>query len=359
MWLEVLTGREAGRAVEVGGDELVVGRDRRCDLVLRGDEQVAPRHAVLRRLADGRYEIEDLGARGGTFVAGRRINRPVVLEGCEQLCFGDTFAVLTPAAPRRGGRLRVRLLAAAAVLGLAVVGATAALLAPRTGGGEAERPRLVAASVPRAAPAEPVPAGPSQEPAVAETAPAAVGPAHVVFRDDFSDPGSGWEVFDTGIASAGYENGRLVVRIADPDYFATVDSGRAFKRPVVRVTVGNPGRGTASGFGILCHYRGPARFDLLAVATNGTAAVLRRDGGPLEVVSGGGSWTRSPGVPVGAGRYVLAAECTGTLLRLSVGGRPVVKARAETTGGRIGLFAAGQGELWFDDVAVRASRAGL
>jgi hypothetical protein len=250
-------------------------------------------------------------------------------------------------------------LVAAAGLGLAVVGATAALLAPRTGGEEPAAPRLAAASVPAPPPVAGTPPGTApQEPAAgAESAGSSRRRAtRVVFRDDFSDPGSGWEVFHAGASSAGYEDGGLVVRIADPDYFATVDSGRAFTRPVVRVTVENPGRGTAAGFGILCHYRGPDRFDLLAVATNGTAAVLRRDGGPLRVVSGGGAWTSSARVPVGASRYVLSAECTGDLLRLSVGGRPAVQARAAAAGGRIGLFAAGKGEFRFDDVVVR--RAG-
>jgi hypothetical protein len=356
MWLRVLTGREAGRALEIAG-RVVVGRERDCDLVLR-DDGVAPRHAIVTR-SQGRVEIEDLGSPGGTFVAGRRIRGTVRLEGTEQLCFGYTFAALASDAP--GGRWRRSswLLAAAGAVGLAIVGATAVLLVPRADDAVQSGPALVAATTqagttaPEASAvtpaAEPVPSAetsPSPEP----------GPRRVLFEERFADPGSGWEVFEDSYTSARYENGRFVVRIEDPDYFATVDSGRAFADPVVRVTVGNPGRATTAGFGVLCNYRGPKRYDVLAVATDGTAAVLRRTGGKLHVVSGGGSWTASPHVPAGADRYVLRADCAGDELRLLVGGHPVVEAAAGARGGRVGFFAAGRAELWFDDVLVRRGR---
>lgn len=358
MWLKVLTGRDTGKVVEVAGEELVVGRGRRCDIVLR-DGQIASRHAVFRVVPGGTYALEDLGSSGGTFVAGRRIKDAVELEGNEQLCFGFTFAALSVTPPRRWRPALV--LAGAAALGLAVVGATAALLAPRAGGDERVTPRLAAATIAVSATAEAVPPLPTvpAAPAPAETAVSqgnAAPPVEraVVFRDDFSDPQTGWEVFEESGVAARYEDGEFAVDIADPTYFATVDSGRSFARPIVKVTVRNPGRATSAGFGVLCHYRSPESFDVLAVSTNGTAAVLRRSAQGLAVIPGG-AWARSRWIPVGAVRYALRAECADGALRLSVNGHRVVGARAKAEGGRIGLFAGGKGELRFDNVAVERS----
>jgi hypothetical protein len=180
--------------------------------------------------------------------------------------------------------------------------------------------------------------------------PAAAEP--VVFRDDFSDEGSGWEVFDEPAVSAGYEDGEFVMRVNDSRWYATADSGRTFRRPAVSLVVTNPEGTTAAGFGVVCHYAGQRRFHALAVGTDGTYAILRQRGEELAVLSGGGRWARSGLIPVGAERYALRAECGGGRLRLLVNGRPVATLRTQAPRGRVGLFMAGLGEFRFDDLVV-------
>jgi hypothetical protein len=357
MWLQVLTGRDAGRTVKVAGDRFVVGREPGCDLVLR-DDGIAARHALLRRTAEGRYAVEDLATPAGTFVAGRRISGALDLAGDEELCFGYTFAALSRSRPSASVASR-RLIVAAAALGLALVGAVAAVLLPRTGAVEPPRVSLAAVSASPARGAVPATAAGEEAPkpgASPEVAPAAPEPpaSRVLFRDDFSDPGSGWESFELPAGFSRYEGGELVVGVTDPASFATVDSGRSFRRPAVAVTVRNPGRETRAVFGVLCHYLGEGRFYALGVGANGTAAVLRRTPAGLRVVTGGRAWVRSPLVPVGAARYRLRAECAGGSLRLLVNGRPVLQTRAGAHGGSIGLFVAGEADVRFDDVVVRA-----
>jgi hypothetical protein len=355
MRLRVLTGRSTGKTVAVTGERFVVGRRRDCHLVLR-DDGVDDRHAAFLAAGAGRYVLEDLESASGTFVDGIRLLGRVELRGDEPLCFGETFAALEPGTiPSRRSRPTLALGVGAAVV-LAASGVTAAVLVPHTGSG----PALATVAAPRASPAAqpapssepPVAALPAAPPAatVGETERAGAAPA--AFRDDFSDAGSGWEVFDEAAVSAGYDDGRFVMRVDDATWYATADSGRAFERPVVSVVVSNPGRTTAAGFGVVCRYLGQRRFHALAVGADGTYAILRQRGETLTVLSGGGHWARSAFVPAGAERYRLRAECRDAVLRLSVNGREVASVRTRGEAGRVGLFVAGLGEFRFDDVVV-------
>jgi FHA domain len=71
-------------------DELTVGRQPDCDLVI-DDESVSKRHAVLRW--DDRMDqttLQDVGSTNGTFInTAQRITREVVLEDGDIVSFGD------------------------------------------------------------------------------------------------------------------------------------------------------------------------------------------------------------------------------------------------------------------------------
>lgn len=359
MWLRVMTGDGAGRVVRVRGETFVVGRAEDCDLAL-DDPLVANRHAVFERSTDGGYALVDLGSDGGTFVATRRLRERVDLRGDEELCFGETFARLSTSAPRSRRAVPVAL----AGLGLLLVLGAMALLATRVGDTPEAAVELpietefaievvteveavtvtVGPEATEAVPTDPPPANTEPD---AQTA--AVTP--VSFTDDFSDPSTGWEVFEEAAATAGYEDGSYVIRIVDSAYYATADSGRRVDDPVVRVTAFNPARTTNAGFGVICRYRGADDYYVLAIGADGSSAILRREDGELRVLTGGGAWLRSPRVPVGAESYELLADCRGDRLRLSVNGTRIASTRASSPAGRVGLFAAGPAEIRFDDFA--------
>jgi S1-C subfamily serine protease len=67
VWLEVLSGEDAGRVVEVDRP-LVLGRVTGADLVIR-DARASRRHAELAP-KDGALWLRDLGSANGTFVDG-------------------------------------------------------------------------------------------------------------------------------------------------------------------------------------------------------------------------------------------------------------------------------------------------
>lgn len=69
--LEVCTGTGAREFHELASDEMLVGRDQFCDIVLR-NHTVSRQHARIVRAEDGFY-IEDLSSLNGTYVNGRRL----------------------------------------------------------------------------------------------------------------------------------------------------------------------------------------------------------------------------------------------------------------------------------------------
>jgi pSer/pThr/pTyr-binding forkhead associated (FHA) protein len=98
MRLKVTGGPGEVQDTEVGDEEIVVGRDPACGLVLAEDEEVSRRHAALRRLPDGGFEIDDLGSRNGTYVDGERVRGPRRLSGGERIEIGMTTLAAEPTA---------------------------------------------------------------------------------------------------------------------------------------------------------------------------------------------------------------------------------------------------------------------
>ena len=102
MRLTITSGANAGKTVEVQGNEFTIGREAGVDLVL-ADGKASRRHAALRVLPDGRATLYDLGSSNGTYVNGQKV-QSTLLQGGEQIQIGDTVitaeGVPTPTAPQ-------------------------------------------------------------------------------------------------------------------------------------------------------------------------------------------------------------------------------------------------------------------
>ena len=91
MQLTIKSGADAGKTVQVEGNEFTIGREAGVDLKLQ-DGKASRRHAALRVLPDGRATLYDLGSSNGTFVNGQRV-QSVLIQGGEQIQIGDTVLV--------------------------------------------------------------------------------------------------------------------------------------------------------------------------------------------------------------------------------------------------------------------------
>jgi putative serine protease PepD len=161
MELRITSGADAGKTVQVQGNEFTIGREAGADLVL-ADGKASRRHAALRVLPDGRATLYDLGSSNGTFVNGQRV-QSVLLNGGEQIQIGDT--VLVPGGGAAAGAGAARAGALGATSPGQAVPAVAATSAPQPA---APPPPAAAAPPPQAAAPPPTqqfpPAAPQQPP---------------------------------------------------------------------------------------------------------------------------------------------------------------------------------------------------
>jgi pSer/pThr/pTyr-binding forkhead associated (FHA) protein len=77
-WLVVKSGPGAGTTFNLE-DDTEIGRDGRCQIRLN-DDFVSRSHARV-KLEDGNFIIYDLGAKGGTFVNDRKVQRLLLRDG--------------------------------------------------------------------------------------------------------------------------------------------------------------------------------------------------------------------------------------------------------------------------------------
>ena len=81
----------SGTPIEIGQDQVLVGREPTCDVVL-SDGSVSRKHARLEKRARG-WTVVDQGSANGTFVDSQRVTETLLRSG-QELRFGSvTFRV--------------------------------------------------------------------------------------------------------------------------------------------------------------------------------------------------------------------------------------------------------------------------
>src|SRR4051812_18240790 len=77
--LVVVSGTDAGRRIDLNGEELLVGRASDCGIVIDNDS-VSRHHATLVRVM-GRWIVIDQHSTNGTFLNDRRVERTELKNG--------------------------------------------------------------------------------------------------------------------------------------------------------------------------------------------------------------------------------------------------------------------------------------
>lgn len=80
-------GSQSQNNISFTGEEMTIGRDPSCDQVLEYP-MISQRHAKIIRKPQGTF-VQDLGSANGTFVNGRRINRPTLISPGDAIGLGS------------------------------------------------------------------------------------------------------------------------------------------------------------------------------------------------------------------------------------------------------------------------------
>lgn len=199
----------------------------------------------------------------------------------------------------------------------------------------------------------PTPVPPTNTPVPPTDTPA---PASILFQDDFSDPGSGWEVEDFDEGSVGYKNGiYFVTSLGDGDVMWGVAS-MSFSDIIIEVdaTQVSAGPDNDNDYGVACRQQDNGDGYYLLISGDGSYAIIKAEGEGFEELV---DWKSSEAIRQGNATNHIRAVCEGSILTLFVNGQRLAMAEDSTfTRGDIALTATSYEdeptEIHFDNLVV-------
>lgn len=187
------------------------------------------------------------------------------------------------------------------------------------------------------------------------SAPAA--PPGVLFQDDFSDTGSGWDRQDTDVAVTDYADGvyRIFVRDSNMDYWA--NPGGSYTDVRVEVDATKVGGSDDNDFGLICRYVDVDNFYFGLISSDGFSIIGKLKDGEQQGLSSS-DMEATDGIRAGSATNAIRLDCVGEALSLYVNGAQIASAAdSEFSEGDVGLiagtFSEGGTDIHFDNFSVR------
>jgi len=213
----------------------------------------------------------------------------------------------------------------------------------------------------------PTPQTPTRTPV--PTAPEEVIVSPYLFEDNFSDPGSGWEISTDPAADLGYAEDEYAFNVFETGWFIWSNPQKAsYSNVNISAQAKDTARTPDILFGVICNFQDNQHFYYLGIDANGNYAIGKNDGENDTFLSGDGQVAASDKIARGSGWYRVEADCTGEgILTLYVDGL-LIDSVSDTAyaDGNIGMFvdvlAPASGdihqpknfEVRFDDIRVTA-----
>ena len=205
-------------------------------------------------------------------------------------------------------------------------------------------------------PALPTDLPPTDEPlATLEVSPSTPLPEWV---DDFSDPGSGWDVNSAQEGSVGYEDGGYVIQVDKTEYSLWSNPGRVLNDVAISVQAQPLVEAVPSDMGIICRYENVDNFMYGAITSDGYYGITQMKSGDLKILSGNGKLRSSEVIQQGAQPNVIKFQCVGNQFTLLVNDQVLdtVEADAPASGDAgllAGSFEKPGARVRFDDFAAK------
>jgi len=181
----------------------------------------------------------------------------------------------------------------------------------------------------------------------------------VLFQDNFSNPGSGWQVGDWDGGSGGYKDGVYFVRGEDKDYYFYGRAEQSFTDIAVEVDASQvlAPPNNNDGYGVGCRVQSNGHGYFFRISGDGYYSILNETGEDDTWLV---DWTESTAIRQGNATNHIVVICNGSHLALSVNGELLAEVEDITyTEGDIALtattFEDEPTEVHFDNLVVRRS----
>lgn len=136
--------------------------------------------------------------------------------------------------------------------------------------------------------------------------------------DDFSDPGSGWDINSDTEGSVGYENGAYVIQVDQADYSLWANPGQTFGDVVAAVDAQLAEGSVPADMGVICRYQDADNFIYGDVTSDGFYGISQVKDGDLSVLTGGGKLQPSDAIHQGTRPNRIQFLCLGNRFVLSI-----------------------------------------
>jgi serine/threonine protein kinase len=142
---------------------------------------------------------------------------------------------------------------------------------------------------------------------------------NVLFRDDFSDPGSGWDQVsdENGLTNYWDRTYRIVVDEPQTDRWA--NPGEDFTDVIVEVDAFKAGGPNDNNFGIICRYQGLGEYYAFFISSDGFYSITKIVDGEYDFMGLTGM-LESDSILQGSSTNHIRAECVGNTMRLYANG---------------------------------------
>ena len=188
------------------------------------------------------------------------------------------------------------------------------------------------------------------------------GDPNLLFKDDFSQPTSGWDRNTAAEATTDYDEGRYLITVEDTGVDVWASPGLDFGDLTLEVDTTHFAGPENNEFGLLCRYKrngDKSSFYFFLISSDGYYAVGKVAKNERTYLNSTGNFEASSAIKTGeASSNHLAAGCNGKKLSFSVNGTSLGEFEdSEFSQGDVGFivgtFDEGGVKIHFDDFVAR------
>ncbi|MCX7976014.1 MAG: hypothetical protein N2646_02970 [Bellilinea sp.] len=150
------------------------------------------------------------------------------------------------------------------------------------------------------------------------SAQAAKDAGSILFYDDFSDSGSGWQQWSSPEAVIHYQNGVLSFLINQPNYDYWSLAGKNYTDVTLAVEAELINGPTDNDFGLICRFQDEYNFYAFLISSDGYGGIVKVKDGLYQVLSSPNGLEFGKMITQGYATNQLRADCVGSRLSLFV-----------------------------------------